>query len=173
MTNFQLAYTDNINKTQQIDTTVLESINSYFKKTLIDTPVALEYLQSRGISDYLLEKFEIGYAPTSKDTISYINHNFLNIADATDLGILSVGENGLYSRFIERITFPIYTHNEKLVGFGGRTISGHGAKYVNSPQTKLFNKSKLLYGYHLAKKSIMQKKRDYCHRGIFRCYYAP
>ncbi|QOG11775.1 DNA primase [Arcobacter sp. FWKO B] len=158
MTNFSLHYTADTNQKPSIDTTILESINSYYKKSLIDEQNVKEYLQSRGISEYLIEKFEIGYAPSSKDTINYINQNFLNIADAKELGVLSSGENGLYARFIERITFPIYTHNEKLVGFGGRTITGHGAKYVNSPQTKLFNKSRLLYGYHLAKKSIMQKK---------------
>ena len=65
----------------------------------------------------------------------------------------------MYSRFIERITFPIYSINARLVGFGGRTITGHNAKYVNSPQTKLFNKSKLLYGYHLAKEHIYKKNR--------------
>lgn len=69
------------------------------------------------------------------------------------------GANGLYSRFIERITFPIYSINGKLVGFGGRTITGHSAKYVNSPQTKLFNKSRLLYGYHLAKEQIYKKNQ--------------
>ena len=60
-------------------------------------------------------------------------------------------------RFIERITFPIYGINGKMVGFGGRTITGHNAKYINSPQTKLFNKSRLLYGYNLAKENIYKK----------------
>ncbi len=158
LTNFSLTYTENTNQKEQLNSSILESINNYYKKSLIDHKESLDYLKNRGISDYSIEKFEIGYAPASKDTINYINQNFLNIADAKDLGVLSSGENGLYARFIERITFPIYTYNEKLVGFGGRTITGHGAKYVNSPQTKLFNKSKLLYGYHLAKKSVMQKK---------------
>jgi DNA primase len=158
LTNFSLTYTENTNQKEQPNSSILESINNYYKKSLIDHKESLDYLKNRGISDYSIEKFEVGYAPTSKDTINYINQNFLNIADAKDLGVLSSGENGLYARFIERITFPIYTYNEKLVGFGGRTITGHGAKYVNSPQTKLFNKSKLLYGYHLAKKSVMQKK---------------
>lgn len=158
ISNFSLVYTDNNLKTQQIDTSIMEAINSYYKKCLVDNKDAQDYLKNRGISDYLIEKFEIGYAPSSKDTINFINQNFLNIADAKELGILSHGENGLYSRFIDRVTFPIYSYNEKLVGFGGRTLSGHGAKYINSPQTKIFNKSKLLYGYHLAKKMIMSKK---------------
>jgi DNA primase len=75
------------------------------------------------------------------------------------LGLIDTGHSGLYARFIERITFPIYSLNGGIVGFGGRTITGHQAKYVNSPQTKIFNKSRLLYGYHLAKQSIYKKKR--------------
>ena len=73
---------------------------------------------------------------------------------AIELGIIDSGSNGLYARFIERITFPIFLQSGKLVGFGGRTISGHNAKYVNSPTTKLFNKSALLFGYNLARESI-------------------
>ena len=52
-----------------------------------------------------------------------------------------------------------YALNGKIVGFGGRTITGHNAKYVNSPQTKVFNKSKLLYGYNIAKENIYKKNR--------------
>ena len=75
------------------------------------------------------------------------------------MGVIDTGTNGLYSRFIERITFPIYALNGKMVGFGGRTITGHNAKYVNSPQTKVFNKSRLLYGYNLAKEKIYKNKQ--------------
>ena len=86
--------------------------------------------------------------------------------DAKDFGIIDSGQNGLYSRFIERIIFPIYTINGKIVGFGGRTITGHNAKYINSPQTKVFNKSKLLYGYHLAKEMIYKQKTVLLQRDI-------
>jgi DNA primase len=73
--------------------------------------------------------------------------------------VIDTGQNGLYARFIDSITFPIYTLNNKIVGFGGRTISGHNAKYINSPQTKLFNKSRLLYGYNIAKEHIYKSKQ--------------
>ena len=63
-------------------------------------------------------------------------------------------KNGLFSRFIERLLFPSIQLMENLLDLVGRTITGHNAKYVNSPQTKAFNKSKLLYGYHLAKKNL-------------------
>lgn len=155
MYNFNLDYENSTEKRQ--DTRVIEEINKFYQKLFVSNSVVKDYIKKRGISDFSIEKFEIGYAPISADTINFLKANHYNLTDAIDLGIIDTGTNGLYSRFIERITFPIYSISAKLVGFGGRTITGHNAKYVNSPQTKLFNKSKLLYGYHLAKEHIYKK----------------
>ncbi len=158
MYNVTLNYEENANK-PKIDLKILEIVNKYYQKLFTNNLEAKEYIKSRGISEFSIEKFEIGYAPKSFETINFLKDNFLNLAEAKELGVIDTGENGLYSRFIERITFPIYGLNNKIVGFGGRTISGHNAKYVNSPQTKLFNKSKLLYGYNIAKENIYKKNR--------------
>lgn len=155
MYNISLSY-ENTNHAK-LDTKVLQEINKYYQKLFISNTTVKEYIKSRGISEFSIEKFEIGYAPNSLQTINYLKDNFLSLADAKELGVIDSGENGLYARFIERITFPIYALNGSIVGFGGRTITGHNAKYVNSPQTKLFNKSRLLYGYHLAKEHIYKK----------------
>jgi len=155
MSNVSLEYDNNYKK---IDSTIIQRVNEHYQKLLTHNNQSLQYLKSRGISDFSIEKFEIGYASNSNDTINFLKTNFLNLADAKEFGIIDTGQNGLYSRFIERITFPIYTINGTVVGFGGRTISGHNAKYVNSPQTKLFNKSRLLYGYNLAKEMIYKQK---------------
>lgn len=155
MVNVSLEHDSNYKK---IDSTIIQKVNEYYEKLLTQNEIAKEYLKSRGISDFSIEKFEIGYAGASQDTINFLKTNFLNLADAKEFGIVDTGQSGLYSRFIERITFPIYTITGNIVGFGGRTISGHNAKYVNSPQTKLFNKSRLLYGYNLAKESIYKQK---------------
>ena len=154
MYNVSLQYDNNYKK---IDTNIISRVNEHYSKLLTHNKTASEYLKSRGVSDFSIEKFEIGYAGKSTDTINFLKANFLNLADAKELGIIDSGENGLYARFIERITFPIYTINGNIVGFGGRTISGHNAKYINSPQTKLFNKSRLLYGYNLAKEAIYKQ----------------
>ncbi|MBP9490762.1 MAG: DNA primase [Aliarcobacter sp.] len=157
MYNFNLDYEDNIEKKQ--DTKILEEVNKYYQKLFVNNDVVKDYIHKRGISEFSVEKFEIGYAPVSMDTINFLKSNHYNLNDAIDLGVIDNGTSGLYSRFIERITFPIYSITGKLVGFGGRTITGHNAKYVNSPQTKLFNKSRLLYGYHLAKEQIYKKNQ--------------
>ena len=157
MYNFNLDYENTTEKKQ--DTKVIEEVNKFYQKLFVNNETVKEYIKKRGISEFSIEKFEIGYAPISADTINFLKSNHYNLTDAIDLGIIDTGTNGLYSRFIERITFPIYSISAKLVGFGGRTITGHSAKYVNSPQTKLFNKSKLLYGYHLAKEHIYKKNQ--------------
>ena len=157
MYNFNLDYEDSTEKKQ--DTKILEEVNKYYQKLFVNNENVKEYIHKRGISEFSIEKFEIGYAPVSADTINFLKSNHYNLNDAIELGVIDNGTNGLYSRFIERITFPIYSISAKLVGFGGRTITGHNAKYVNSPQTKLFNKSRLLYGYHLAKEQIYKKNQ--------------
>ncbi len=154
MVNVSLEYDGDYKKQ---DLSIITKVNDYYQKLLVHNKIASKYLSSRGISQNSIEKFEIGYAPASNDTINYLKQNFLNLGDAQEFGIIDTGANGLYSRFIERITFPIYALNNKIVGFGGRTITGHNAKYVNSPQTKFFNKSRLLYGYNLAKDLIYKK----------------
>ncbi len=158
MNNFNLEYEENSSEKKQ-DTRVIEEVNKFYQKLFVSNTAVKEYISKRGISDFSVEKFEIGYAPVSADTINFLKSNHYNLTDAIDLGIIDTGTNGLYSRFIERITFPIYSISGKLVGFGGRTITGHNAKYVNSPQTKLFNKSKLLYGYQIAKEHIYKKNQ--------------
>ena len=157
MNNVTLEY-DNVNTKKQ-DIRILEDVNKFYQRLYVNNNTTKEYIASRGISEFSVEKFEIGYAPSSSDTINFLKSNHYNLPDAIDLGVIDTGTNGLYSRFIERITFPIYGINGKMVGFGGRTITGHNAKYVNSPQTKVFNKSRLLYGYHLAKEHIYKNNQ--------------
>ena len=154
--NFSLQYTQGGQK--KTDTRLMEKVNDWYKTLLDSNPVALAYLKDRGIFESSIEKFGIGYAPASQQTITYIKSHMFDIKEAIDLGVLGQGDNNIYARFIERITFPIQAANGSMVGFGGRTITGHQAKYVNSPQTKIFNKSRLLYAYNHAKESIYKHK---------------
>ena len=157
MYNFELKYTNSKDKKLNLFK-ILEEINSFYKKRLDKNQNALNYLKNRGVYESSIEKFEIGFAPKSFETIEYLKSKYIPLQEAVEVGILAIKDNHLYARFIDRITFPIYSPNSNIVGFGGRTISNHPAKYINSPQTKLFNKSKLLYGYHLAKETIFKKK---------------
>jgi len=159
MVNFSLTYTTNEGVKKE-DRKLMETLNLFYVKQLDFTPFAKEYLAKRGISEASIEKFEIGYAPASFATLDFLSSRGYAMSESIEYGVAGIGEsNQPYARFIERVTFPIYTPSNRLVGFGGRTLSNHPAKYVNSPQTKHFNKSQLLYGYHLAKESIHKRKK--------------
>lgn len=159
LSNFSLSYTSKEGIKKE-DRKLMEQLNLFFIKHLETYPEARAYLSKRGISDAMAEKFELGFAPASQLTLDFLRSHGFMMSEALEYGVAGTGETGKpYARFIERLTFPIYTPNGKLVGFGGRTLSNHPAKYVNSPQTKHFNKSQLLYGYPLAKESIYKQKR--------------
>jgi len=156
--NFSLSYTSNDGK-PQVDRKLLENLNLFYRKNLDKNVHALEYIKQRGIGEASVEKFELGYAPSSGESLNFLSSNGYAVAESVEVGVAGVGENGnTFARFIERITFPIYSASGKIVGYGGRTINNHPAKYVNSPQTKLFNKSYLLYGYNFAKEDIFKQK---------------
>ena len=155
--NFTLSYTDN--KHNKPRSQVMDSLNSWYQSLLSAKTTAIDYIKERGIYESSIEKFGIGYAPDSNATINYIKSQQFSIKEAIDMGVVGFesSRNQTYARFIERITFPIFSANGSIVGFGGRTITGHQAKYVNSPETAYFNKSRLLYAYHLAKQSLHKK----------------
>ncbi len=155
--NFTLNYTnDKFNKPKS---KVMDVVNSWYIKLLTHHKTAQTYLLDRGVSWNSIEKFGIGYAPTSNETINFINSQMLPMAEAIESGVVGYNpeRKQVYARFIERITFPIHSPNGSIVGFGGRTITNHQAKYVNSPETKFFNKSRLLYAYHHARQEIYKK----------------
>ena len=150
--NFTLGYTDNKHKKPRSQ--VIDRVNEWYQNLLTTKPTALQYIKERGIYESSIEKFGIGYAPDSQSTINYIKSQLFDMNEAIELGIVGQSDDKLYARFIERITFVIQSNNGSVVGFGGRTITGHQAKYVNSPETPLFNKSRLLYAYNHARQDI-------------------
>ena len=158
MYNFALQYTGAKVQERSEEKKVLGILNAYYQSCLYQNPAAVKYLHERGLSDATIRKFGLGYAGASAQTIRVLQNEEIPPQDALNAGAVKQNERGLYASFIERITFPIYNHASKLVGFGGRTISDNPAKYVNSPQCALFDKSKIFYAFDLAKKSAIAKK---------------
>ena len=160
MNNFSLTYTKGSSDYSDAKR-VLEAIGQWYVKNLNQNPTPMQYLLDRGVSQSSIERFEIGYVPSGQQVMQFLTSALLPLPKAAEAGIIAQSENGqgYYARLVERITFPIYSASASIVGFGGRTITNHPAKYINSPQTKLFNKSRLLYGYHLAKESIYKNKK--------------
>lgn len=154
--NFSLSYSDV--KKNKPRSGIMQKIDAWYHSLLVKNQTALAYIKERGIYESSLEQFGVGYAPDSNTTINYINSQFLNMNEAIEMGIVGYEGKRVFARFIERITFPIHSPNGTIVGFGGRTITGHQAKYINSPETPYFNKSRLLYAYHHAKATIHKTK---------------
>lgn len=153
--NFTLQY-DNNGEAKKDYKKLMEHMNRfYISQRHADIGV---YLMERGVSMESIEEFEIGYTPSSSVQLSHLKAGAFNTAEAIECGICSVDNGRTYARNSDRISFPIRSYTGKLIGFGGRCIQcGERAKYINSPQTVLFDKSRVLYGYHLAKKSIHEK----------------
>jgi DNA primase len=157
--NFSLNYTQGSSNNNDARR-VLEQVQAWYIQNLDHTSNALHYLRNRGITQQSIETFGIGYVGASHEMMNFLSANMLTIPNAQEAGVVAQRERGgFYARLTERITFPIYAPSGAIVGFGGRTITNHPAKYINSPQTKLFNKSRLLYGYSKAKQAIYKNKK--------------
>lgn len=148
-----------------------ELAKNVFKSHLWQSADVLEYLKSRGLKKETVEEFELGLSPclsgsqaSSPDelTVSLINLG-CDVNDLVRAGVTIRNEKGLYvDRFRNRLMFPIHNYSGKVVGFTGRILPAYEhtdvGKYVNSPETPLFNKSRLLYGWHKAKNEIRDRK---------------
>ncbi|HEF1580794.1 DNA primase [Campylobacter coli] len=158
--NFTLSYTKEKNENKKELRTILPSLNAYFKDNLKHHKEVLTYLYQRALNDKDIAKFELGFAGASEDSIRLLQNQKIPLEDAMSVGALKKDENNeFYASFIWRITFPIYDHKDLLVGFGGRTLNPNvAAKYVNSPQNILFDKSRIFYAFNIAKENIAKKK---------------
>lgn len=157
--NFSLTYTSQKQDNKKSIMHILPSLNAFYKQNLNKNKEALAYLYKRGLNDEDIRKFELGYAPSSNETLRLLQNEQINTQEALEAGAIKQNESGIYASFINRITFSIYDHKNLLVGFGGRTLDETNmAKYVNSPQSKLFDKSRIFYALHLAKDEIYKQK---------------
>ncbi|AJC94766.1 DNA primase [Campylobacter volucris] len=157
--NFSLTYTSQKQDNKKSIVHILPSLNAFYKQNLSKNKEALAYLYKRGLNDEDIRKFELGYAPSSNETLRLLQNEQINTQEALEAGAIKQNESGIYASFINRITFSIYDHKNLLVGFGGRTLDETNmAKYVNSPQSKLFDKSRIFYALHLAKDEIYKQK---------------
>ncbi|MBI3638655.1 DNA primase [Candidatus Wolfebacteria bacterium] len=135
----------------------------FFRKQLLRRPEVLEYLTSRGLKKETMEEFEVGFAPDSFDALSLdlVNLGF-DVRDIERSGLIFKNDRGRYTdRFRNRIMFPIHNSFGKIVGFSGRILpaydTGDVGKYINSPETPIFNKSRIFYGLHKTKNNIREK----------------
>lgn len=159
---------DIVNDSQDSDSTevlyrIMKTAEDYFVKTIQKYPEVLKYLTDRGIKMETIERFKIGYVSNEWQSLyDYLKSKKFSDIDIERVGLIKKGDSGkYYDRFRGRIIFPINDSSGRVVAFTGRIYvdDGKSAKYLNSPETELFLKSKTLYGLDRAKFDI--KRLDY------------
>ena len=117
--------------------------------------VGMEYLRKRELSDETMNHFGLGYANKySNDLIQYLKSKGYSEDLIRDAGLCNVDEkHGMYDKFWNRVMFPIQDINHRVIGFGGRVMGDGKPKYLNSPETEIFDKSRNLYGLNFARTS--------------------
>ena len=147
---------------------------NYFKNLLYENPegksVGLSYFKERGFRDDIIKKFELGYALEQRNAFST---EALRLGYKKEFliktGLVAGGENNspLYDRFRGRVIFPVHTLSGKVVAFDGRILrkADNLAKYVNSPESEIYSKSRELYGIYFAKKAIVKEDRCFMVEG--------
>jgi DNA primase len=131
---------------------ILAACTKFYCEQLKNNPAAIGYLKGRGLSGEVTRDFEIGYAPSGWDgVIKNIGTDASKLEQLKQAGMLSEGKSGSYDKFRDRIMFPIHDRRGRVIAFGGRALSDDGPKYLNSPETTLYHKSRELYGLYLAR----------------------
>lgn len=133
---------------------VLLQAAQFYRNQLKDAPQAIEYLKRRGLSGEIAKQFGIGYAPDGWQGLAAVFPDYSTKALVT-AGLVIEGEGGKrYDRFRNRIMFPIVNERANIIGFGGRVLDSGEPKYLNSPETPVFEKGRELYGLFQGRKAI-------------------
>ena len=156
----EMEYSKEAKKKADLKATLLE-INKlaakYFYVQLKSTQgnVAHTYLTKRGLSEETITSFGLGYSNKySDDLYRYLKAKGYKDSIIAKAGLISIDEkNGIYDKFWNRVMFPIMDVNNRVIGFGGRVMGDAKPKYLNSPETEVFDKSRNLYGLHRARTS--------------------
>ena len=157
---------------------VMQYAQRYFTETMMNNDagrsIGLGYFQERDLRSDIIEKFQLGYSLEERNAFTkaavkagympkYLAKTGMSILSNRYIDGSEITETDLFDRYAGRVMFPIHDDGGRVVAFGGRTLSNDKktAKYINSPETDIYNKSKILYGLWLGKKSIQDK--DCCY----------
>ncbi len=140
---------------------ILEKATNIYQKLLNESSSAQTYLEKRGLLKETIDAFRIGYVADEWRTIESLCKNDKDQSIAVRAGLIKKTEGKVYDRFRKRILFPLNDSSGRVIGFSGRSFpdDGEGPKYLNSPETEIFQKSKTLFGFDKAKFHI--KKNNF------------
>ncbi len=149
---------------------ILEIATQFFCRQLKGNKEALAYLKDRQITEEASQQFSIGYAPPGQHLLQELTRQGFDIREVLACGLIKEGNSGqYYDKFRNRIMFPIHDLSGKTIAFGGRILGDGVPKYLNSPETALYSKSRNLYPLDLTRNEI--RKRDFAIivEGYFDC----
>lgn len=153
-------------------------LRKFYHHLLVNTnegQEALEYLLKRGFTEETIEKFQIGYSLDSWDFVSkfLLKRGFpAEYMEQAGLIIFREKDESYFDRFRNRVMFPIMDHQGNTIAFSGRAMGDDEPKYLNSPETPIFNKSKTLYNFHQARPHIRKKEQVVIFEGFADCISA-
>lgn len=144
---------------------IMELAVKFFEKCLRlpEGQKAMEYLSRRGFDDAIIAKFRLGYAPANNGLLALLKSKGVSERDMSDLGLVSLAENNTSKRtfdfFRDRVIIPIFDKRGRPIAFGGRIMGDGQPKYLNSPETPIFNKRRVLYNLNNARDKAFEAKR--------------
>ena len=144
---------------------ILADSKNFYEEELEKNKQILLYLKNRGLNEETIKSFSIGFVPEGwRNLYNFLKNKNYSDSDIEKTGMTIKSEKGNYDRFRSRIMFPLFNSSGSIVGFSGRVFGDEseaaGGKYINTPQTILYDKSKILYGFDKAKTEI--RKKDCC-----------
>jgi DNA primase len=137
---------------------LMEAAMEFYRAQLKKFPRAIEYLKGRGLTGEIAARFRIGYAPDDWQALkaAFADYEQKGLVDA---GLVVVNEGKRYDRFRDRVMFPIFSARGAVIGFGGRVLGDGEPKYLNSPETPLFEKGREVYGLVQAREALRESGR--------------
>lgn len=141
----------------------MDLLTKFYHHLLTKTPYganALKYLTQRGFTKETIEHFQLGFAPSAWETATrFLDRRGIPLKGLVDIGMLSTRDfdGKVFDRFRNRVMFPITDMKGKTVAFAGRVLDDQKPKYLNSPESNIFHKGRLLFGYHSARQPIKKK----------------
>ena len=138
-------------------TEVMARAARYYYEQLKTSETAIDYLKGRGLSGEIAQKFGIGYAPDGWQNLAAAFDDY-SVAELQQAGLVIKNEQGrLYDRFRDRVMFPIMNQKGEVIAFGGRVMGSGEPKYLNSPETPLFEKGREVFGLPQARAALREK----------------
>ena len=136
---------------------VMARAAKYYRDQLKTAPNAITYLKGRGLTGEIAARYGIGYAPDGWQGLRSVFNEHYEDQALVEAGLVITNDTGRrYDRFRDRVMFPIHDQRGNIIGFGGRVLGAGEPKYLNSPETPLFEKGRELYGLHQARQSIRE-----------------